>query len=121
MVDPMEIHEFHQHKTRNTKFCQDSQEDKYSNAWNQMFEAPPQMVHTHLVFNEYDVLMDVIEKLSGTNYIFYALLVEFLNTHQVNSIAPPYGEKYNTDTIYYEMKKHALAFTKEQLSYDTLL
>jgi hypothetical protein len=74
MVDPVEIHEFHQHKTRNRKFCQDSQEAKYSNRWNQSFAAPPQMVHTHLVFNEYDVPMDVGEKmLVGTNYSFYTL------------------------------------------------
>jgi hypothetical protein len=31
---------------RETESCQDFQEDKYSNAWNQRFAAPPQMDHS---------------------------------------------------------------------------
>jgi hypothetical protein len=45
----VEFNEFHPLEvavltSRNRKFCQDLQEDTYSNAWNQSFAAPPQML-----------------------------------------------------------------------------
>jgi hypothetical protein len=55
MVDLVKVHEFDRIVTQNRKFCQESQEDKYSNTYNRSFVAPPQMDHTHLVSNEYDV------------------------------------------------------------------
>jgi hypothetical protein len=48
--------------------------------------------------------------------VFLCCPEDYLNADQVQSL----GENYNTYAIYHEMKKHALAFTKEQLSYDTL-
>jgi hypothetical protein len=50
----------------------------------------------------------------------YAILEEHLNTDHVKLLAHPYGENYNAYNVYHEMRKHALAFTKEQLSHDTL-
>jgi hypothetical protein len=44
-----------------------------------------------------------------------------LNADQVKPLPHTYGENYSINTVYHEMKKHALAFTKDQLSYDTLL
>jgi hypothetical protein len=56
------------------------------------------------------------------NYSFYKLpLKNALNAHQVHSLAHPNGEKYKTYNFCYEMKEHILAFTREQLSCDTLL
>jgi hypothetical protein len=79
------------------------------------------MGHSHLVSNEYDVLEDDRGKSVWQKLQFlYAVLEDCLNADQVMSLSCPYGENYNTYTIYHEMKKHALSFTKEQLSYDTL-
>jgi hypothetical protein len=50
----------------------------------------------------------------------YAVLEEQLSTGQVNSLAHPNGENYDICTAYYEMKKHAMSLTREQLSHEAL-
>jgi hypothetical protein len=80
------------------------------------------MDHSHLVSNESDVLKDDIEQAVCQKVQFlYAVFEDRLNADQLKSLSCPYGENYNTYAIYHEMKKHALAFTKEQLLYETLL
>jgi hypothetical protein len=37
------------------------------------------------------------------------------------SIAHPYGENYDADNVFLELKKHAMSFTREQLSHEALL
>jgi hypothetical protein len=51
---------------------------------------------------------------------FYAVLEEQLSTAQVNSLEHPNGENYDIYTAYHEMKKHAMSFTREQLSHEAL-
>jgi uncharacterized protein YprB with RNaseH-like and TPR domain len=96
------------------------QEDKYFNAWNQSFVEQTQMDQTHLDSNEYVVPKDdreqaVLQKIQ----FLYAVLEEHLNTDHMKSLAHPYGKDF--DIAYFELKKHALAFTMEQLSRDVMI
>jgi hypothetical protein len=50
----------------------------------------------------------------------YAVLKECVSTGQVISLAHPYGENYDSYTVSRELKRHALAFTREQSSHDAL-
>jgi hypothetical protein len=81
-----------------------------------------QIDHTHFVFNESIVPKDdgenaILQKIQFLNTI----LEERLNTEQVQSLAHLHGDIYATYTAYHELKQHALAFTREQLSHGTLL
>jgi hypothetical protein len=96
---------------------------KYFNSWNRGFVATARMHHTDLVSNEKYVLKNDDEKvlLKEMQIFMYAVFEEHLKTSKGKSLVSQYEETHDAQSIYRELKKHALRSTAAQLSGDTLL
>jgi hypothetical protein len=120
MAFPAAIYEVHPGVKQDKLFNQDKKDEEDFNAWKGNINAGAQMDSTHNVPKENYVPKDdrekaVFQKIKSLHII----LEECLVTEQQELLAHPNGGyDYN---VYHEMKKHALAFTKEQLSYDAML
>jgi hypothetical protein len=81
------------------------------------------MHHTDLVLNE-----KYVPKNDDENVVFkemkifvYAVFEEDLKTSKGKSLVSQYEEKHDAQSIYRDLKKHALGSNAAQLSGDTLL
>jgi hypothetical protein len=97
--------------------------DKYFNSWNHGFVATACMHHTELVFNEKYVPKNDDEKIvfKEMQFFMYAVFEEHLKTSKGKSLVSQYEETHDVQSIYRDLKKHALSSTAAQLSGDTLL
>jgi hypothetical protein len=112
MACPVTTSELKNGKKNNERFGEDSKEDMY----------PTRMDHTHLFSNDYDVVKDGGERaVFHKIQLLHIILEENLNTGHVKPIAHQYGEHFDTESVYRNLKQQVLEFTTEQLSHDVLL
>jgi hypothetical protein len=98
-------------------------DDKYFNSWSRGFVATDRMHHTELVLNEKCVPKNDDGKVVFKEMQIFtsAVFEEHLKTSKGKSLVSQYEETHDAQSIYRELKKHALSSTAAQLSGDTLL
>jgi hypothetical protein len=81
------------------------------------------MHHTHLVLNEKYVpkTPNKIEVFQEIQAFMYAVVEEKLKLEKGKSLISEFEEKCNAQSVYCELKKHALGSTAAKLSEDMLL
>lgn len=119
----MTVQEFCRGVKRDKTHYEDLKDDKYFNSWNRGFVATAHMHHTHLVLDENyipknDVEIAVFKEIQT---FMYAVLEDHLKTDKGKSLVSQYELKRDAQSIYRDLKKHALGSTAAQLSGDTLL
>jgi len=119
-ITPME---FRRSVKRDKNHYGDLKDDKYFNTWNRGFVATAHMHHTHLVLDETYVPKTTMEiaVFQDMQTFMYAVLEEHLKTDTGKSLVSQYELTRDAQSIYRELKKHALNSTAAQLSGDTLL
>jgi hypothetical protein len=117
------VQEFRRGVKRDKAHYENLRDDKYFNSWNRGFVATARMHHIDLVLNEkYVPKNDDEEVLFKEMQIFmYTVFEEHLITSKGKSLVSHYEETHDSQSIYRELKKHALSSTAAQLSGDTLL
>jgi hypothetical protein len=102
---------------------EDLKNDKFFNTWSRGFVATACMHQTDLVLNETYVPKTDAEKelLKEIQTFMYAVLEDYLKTDKARLLVSHYELSRDTQSIYSELKKHALNSTAAQLSSDTLL
>ena len=115
--------EFRRGVKRDKTHYEDLKDDKYFNTWNRGFVATAHMHRTHLVLDEtYVPSTDVeIAVFKEMQTFMYAVLEDHLKTDKGKSLVSHYEVTRDAQSIYRELKKHALSSTAAQLSGDTLL
>jgi hypothetical protein len=98
-------------------------EDKYFSTWNRGFVPTAYMHHTNKVLDEMyfptsDIEMAVFMEMQT---FMYAVLEEHLKTDKGKLLVSQFESTRDAQSIYGELKKHALSSTAAQLSGDTLL
>jgi hypothetical protein len=101
----------------------DLKDDKYFSTWNRGFVATSHMHHTQYVLDEsYATTADVdIAVFKEMQTFMYAVLEDHLKTDKGKSLVSQFESSRDAQSIYRELKKHALSSTAAQLSGDTLL
>jgi hypothetical protein len=90
-------------------FYENKKDGKDISEWNSAVTQD----HTHSAFHEYNVPEDVGERAVCQKLQFlYDVLEDRLNADQVKPLPHTYGENYSINTVYHEMKKHALALPR---------
>jgi hypothetical protein len=109
------VQEFRRGVKRDKTHYEDLKDDKFFNTWNRGFVATAHMHHTQLVLDETYIPKTDSEKavFKEMQTFMYAVLEDHLKTDKGKSLA--------SQSIYRELKKHALSSTTAQLSGDTLL
>jgi hypothetical protein len=71
------------------------------------------MHHTHLVLDEHYILPDDITRAAfkDMQIFLYAVLEEHLQTDKGKSLVSQYKEDHDAQSIYQDLKKHALEST----------
>jgi hypothetical protein len=115
--------EFRRGVKRDKAHYADLKEDKYFSTWNRGFVATAHMHHTNKVLDEMyfptsDIEMAVFKEMQT---FMYAVLEEHLKTDKGKSLVSQFESTRDAQSIYRELKKHALSSTAAQLSGDTLL
>jgi hypothetical protein len=102
---------------------EDLKDDKFFNTWNRGFIATACMHQTNLVLDEKYIPKTDAEKalFKEMQTFMYAVLEDHLKTDKGKSLASHYELLRDAQSIYRELKKHALISTAAQLSGDTLL
>jgi hypothetical protein len=103
---------------------EDLKDDKYFNTWNCGFVATAYMNHTHLVLDETYVPStdeEIAVFIKEMQTFMYAVLEDHLKTDKGKSLVSQYEVTRDVQSIYCELKKHALSSIAAQLSGDTLL
>ena len=123
MGDDLTALEFRRGVKRDKTHYEDLKDDKFFNTWNRGFVATAHMHHTHLVLDE-----GYFPKTDNERAVFkemqtfmYAVLEDHLKTDKGKSLVSHYEGTRDAQSIYRELKKHALSSTAAQLSGDTLL
>jgi hypothetical protein len=90
--------------------------------WNRGFVATAYMHHTHLVLNEKYVprTPNEIEVFQEIQTFMYAVMEEKLKSEKGKLLISAFEEKRDAQSVFCELKKHALGSTAAQLSGDTL-
>jgi hypothetical protein len=98
-------------------------DDKYFNSWNRAFVATARIHHTDQIFNKKYVPKNDNEKVvfKEMQICMYAVFEEHLKTSKGKSLVNQYEETQDAQSIYRELKKHAMSSTAAQLSGDMLL
>jgi hypothetical protein len=122
-LDSLTVQEFRRGVKRDKTHYEDLKDDKYFSSWNRGFVATARMHHTDLVLDE-----NYIPKTDEEKFVFkemqifmYAVLEDHLKTGKGKSLVSQYEDDHDAQSIYRELKKHALSSTAAQLSGDTLL
>ena len=119
----MTVQEFRRGVKRDKTHYEDLKDDKYFNSWNRGFVATARMHHTHNILDEGYVPKNDMDKaiFKEIQTFMYAVLEDHLKTDKGKSLVSQYEEHHDAQSIYRELKKHALCSTAAQLSGDTLL
>ena len=122
-LSSLTVQEFRRGVKRDKSHYEDLKDDKYFNSWNRGFAATARMHHTHLVLDEtYSPKSEVEYAVFMEMQVFmYAVLEDHLKTGKGKSLVSQYEGTHDAQSIYRELKKHALSSTAAQLSGDTLL
>jgi hypothetical protein len=121
--DSLTVQEFRRGVKRDKSHYDTLKDDKYFNTWNRSFVATAHMHHTHFVLDDtYVPKTDAdVAVFKEMQTFMYAVLGEHLKTDKGRSLVSQYEMTSDAQSIYYELKKHALSSTAAQLSGDTLL
>jgi hypothetical protein len=121
--DTLSAQEFRHGVKRDKTHYEDLKDDKYFNSWNRGFVATAHMHHTHLVLDETYVPStdEAVAVFKEIQTFMYAVLEDHLKTDKGKSLVSQYELNRDAQSIYRELKKHALSSTAAQLSGDTLL
>jgi hypothetical protein len=122
-LSALTVQEFRRGVKRDKSHYEDLKDDKYFNSWNRGFAATARMHHTHFVLDEtYSPNSEVEYAVFMEMQVFmYAVLEDHLKTGKGKSLVSQYEGTHDAQSIYRELKKHALSSTAAQLSGDTLL
>lgn len=122
-VDSLTVQEFRRGIKRDKMHYEELKDDKHFNSWNRGFVATARMHHTDLVLDETYVPSDAAETavFKEMQIFMYAILEEKLKTDKGKSLISQYEAAHDAQSVYRELKKHALGSTAAQLSGDTLL
>jgi hypothetical protein len=98
-------------------------DDEHFSAWHWKFVATARMHHTHLVLDpkyvpQVDVSKAAFEEMQ--NFV-YAVMAEHLKTDKGKSLVSQYEKNHYAQSIYCDLKKHALGSTSAWLSGDAML
>jgi hypothetical protein len=121
--DELTVQEFRRGVKRDKSHYEDLKDDKFFNTWNRGFVATAHMHHTQLVLDEGYIpkTMTEIHVFKEMQTFMYAVLEDHLKTDKGKSLVSHYELTRDAQSIYRELKKHALSSTAAQLSGDTLL
>jgi hypothetical protein len=122
-TDALTAQEFRRGVKRDKAHYADLKDDKYFSTWNCGFVVTSHMHHTHYVLDESyaptsDVDIAVFKKMQT---FMYAVLEDHLKTDKGKSLVSLFESTRDAQSIYRELKKHALSSTAAQLLGDTLL
>jgi hypothetical protein len=122
-VDVLTAQEFCRGLKRKKTHYADLKEDKYFSTWNRGFVATAHMHHTQYVLDEsYVPSSDVdIAVFKEMQTLMFTVLEYHLKTDKGKSLVSQFELARDAQSIYRELKKHALCSTAAQLSGDTLL
>ena len=122
-TDDLTAQEFRKGVRRDKTHYTDLKDDKYFTTWNRGFVATAHMHHTHQVLDEEYVPRTETEiaVFKEQQTFMYAVLEEHLKTDKGKSLVSQFEATRDAQSIYKELKKHALSSTAAQLSGDTLL
>jgi Reverse transcriptase (RNA-dependent DNA polymerase) len=123
MGDDLTALEFRRGVKRDKTHYEDLKDDKFFNTWNRGFVATAHMHHTHLILDEgyYPKTDNERAVFKEMQTFMYAVLEDHLKTDKGKSLVSHYESTRDAQSIYRELKKHALNSTAAQLSGDTLL
>jgi len=126
ITDPLgslTVQDFRRGVKRDKSHYDDLKDDKHFNVWNRGFVATAHMHHTDLVLQgDYAPRNDADAALFREMQTFmYAVMEEHLKSDKGKSLVSQYEATRDAQSIYRELKKHALSSTSAQLSGDTLL
>jgi hypothetical protein len=109
----MTVQEFRRGVWRDKTHYVELKDDKYFNSWNRDFVATTYMHHTHLVLNKKYVLRtpNKIEEFQEIKTFMYAVIDEKLKSEKGKSLISEFEEKHDAQSVYCELKKHALGST----------
>ena len=98
-------------------------DEKHFNSWNRNFVANAFMHHTHLVLDSEYVpkAPDEVEVFHEMQTFMYAVLQAVLLTDKGKSLVSEHEATRDAQSIYRELKRHALSSTSAQISADKLL
>jgi hypothetical protein len=117
------VQAFRRGVTRDEAHYVNLKDDKYFNAWNGGFVATARMHHTDQIFNEKYVPKNDDEKVvfKEMQIFMYGVFEEHLKTIKGKSLVSQDDETHDAQSIYRELKNHALSSTAARFSGDTLL
>jgi hypothetical protein len=98
-------------------------DDEHFSAWHWKFVATARMHHTHLVLDPKYVPQDDVAKAAfeETQISMYVVMAGHLKTDKRKSLVSQYEKDHDAQSIYHDLKKHALGSTSAWMSGDTLL
>jgi hypothetical protein len=122
-IDLLTAQEFRRGVKRDKTHYADLKDDKYFNTWNRGFVATAHMHHTqHVLDEKYIPTTEIdIAVFKEMQTFMYAVLEDHLKTDKGKSLVSQFESTRDAQSIYRELKKHALSSTAAQLSGDTLL
>jgi hypothetical protein len=115
--------EFRKGVRRDKTHYTDLKDDKYFTTCNCGFVATAHMHHTHQVLDEVYVPISETEVsvFKEQQTFMYAVLEEHLKSDKGKSLVSQFEATRDVQSIYKELKKHALSLTAAHLTEDTLL
>jgi hypothetical protein len=122
-TDDLTALDFRKGVRRDKTHYTDLKDDKYFTIWNRGFVATAHMHHTHQVLDESYVPRSEtkVSVFKEQQTFMYTVLEEHLKTDKGKSLVSQFEATRDAQSIYKELKKHALSSTAAQLSGDTLL
>jgi hypothetical protein len=123
MVDLLTAQELCRGEKRDKTHYAYLKDDKYFSTWNRGFVATAHMHHTQCVLDEWyvptsDVDFAVLKKMQT---FMYAVFEDNLKTGKGKALVSQFELTCDAQSIYRELKKHAISSTATQLSGDTML
>jgi hypothetical protein len=122
-TDSLTAQEFCRGVMRDRAHYADLKDDKYLSTWKCGFIATAHMHHTNNKLDEtYHPISDIEMAVFKEMHIFmYAVLEDHLKINKGKSLVSQFKTTRDAQSIYRELKKHALSSTAAQLAGDKLL
>jgi hypothetical protein len=119
----MTAQEFRHGVKRDIAHYTNVKDDEHFSTWHWKFVATACMHHTHLVLDPKYVTQDDVAKAAfkEMQIFMYAVMAEHFKTDKGKSLVSQYEKDHDAQSIYRDLKKHALGSTSAWLSGDALL
>jgi hypothetical protein len=119
----MTAQEFRRGVKRDIAHYTNFKDDEHFSAWHRKFVATACMLHTHLVLGPKYVPQDDVAKavFEEMQIFMYAVMAEHFKTEKGKSLVSQYEKDQDAQSIYRDLKKHALGSTSAWLPSDKLL